>query len=88
MDSAGLFRGVEVPGTLTDDPLDGPYADYLFRFLRDRGRYEALCSVTRDPLGKATAVPVHCLADRGQRRPAWIQGLRRLGARPGHASRQ
>lgn len=33
--SAGCFRGVEIPESLLDEPLDGlPYADYFFNFLR------------------------------------------------------
>lgn len=32
--SAGLFRGVEIPDQLTDEPLDDlPYADHFFRFV-------------------------------------------------------
>jgi hypothetical protein len=34
MDSCGVFRGVEVPESLLDDPLDGPFVEYLYRFVR------------------------------------------------------
>lgn len=34
LDSAGAFRGVEVPQELTDEPLDGlPYVELFYRFL-------------------------------------------------------
>lgn len=36
--SAGLFRGVEVPSELTDEPLDGlPYIELFYRYIRARG---------------------------------------------------
>jgi hypothetical protein len=36
--SAGLFRGVKVPDSLTDEPLEGlPFVDRLFQFLHGRG---------------------------------------------------
>lgn len=36
--SAGLFRGVEIPASLLDEPLDDlPYVTYFFRFLRGAG---------------------------------------------------
>jgi hypothetical protein len=32
--SAGAFRGIEVPESLTDEPLDGlPYVELLYRYL-------------------------------------------------------
>jgi hypothetical protein len=34
MDSCGVFRGVEVPESLLDDPLDGPFIEFLYRFVR------------------------------------------------------
>lgn len=38
VDNFGLFRGVEVPDTLTDDDLsDEPYLLMLYRFLKDSG---------------------------------------------------
>lgn len=38
--SAGLFRGVEIPESLTDEPLDDlPYVDRLYRFMRGAGGY-------------------------------------------------
>lgn len=40
LDSAGCFRGVEVPEQLTDDELrDLPYRTLFYRYLRDRGGY-------------------------------------------------
>lgn len=36
--SAGLFRGVEIPENLLDEPLDDlPYVTYFYRFLRGAG---------------------------------------------------
>ncbi len=33
--SAGLFRGIEIPDALTDEPLDDlPYALLLYRYFR------------------------------------------------------
>jgi hypothetical protein len=38
--SAGLFRGVEIPESLIDEPLDDlPYVDRLYRFFRQAGAY-------------------------------------------------
>lgn len=34
VDSAGAFRGVEIPDELTDDALDGPYVEMFYRYLR------------------------------------------------------
>ncbi|WP_376744959.1 hypothetical protein, partial [Pseudomonas aeruginosa] len=37
--SFGLFRGVEIPESMTDEPLDGlPYVDRFYRFLQ--GEYQ------------------------------------------------
>lgn len=42
--SAGLFRGIEVPAELLDEPLDDlPYVDRLYQFFRG-GRGYSLCS--------------------------------------------
>lgn len=36
--SAGLFRGIEIPETLTDEPLDDlPFATLFYRYLHGRG---------------------------------------------------
>jgi plasmid rolling circle replication initiator protein Rep len=36
--SAGLFRGIEIPEQLTDEPLDGlPYVELFYRYLRGVG---------------------------------------------------
>jgi hypothetical protein len=36
--SAGLFRGIEIPDKLTDEPLDDlPYVDLFYRYLRGKG---------------------------------------------------
>jgi hypothetical protein len=36
--SAGLFRGIEIPEELTDEPLDDlPYAELFYRYLRGAG---------------------------------------------------
>lgn len=36
--SAGLFRGIEVPDELTDEPLEGlPFVELFFRYLAGRG---------------------------------------------------
>ena len=38
--SSGLFRGIEIPVQLLDEPLDDlPYADRLYRFFRSAGGY-------------------------------------------------
>jgi len=38
LDSAGCFRGVKVPESLTDEPLeDLPYVEYFYRFLKGAG---------------------------------------------------
>jgi hypothetical protein len=38
IDSHGCFRGVVVPDTLTDDPLDGlPFVELLYRYLGAAG---------------------------------------------------
>lgn len=38
VDSAGLFRGVDVPDSLTDEPLDGlPYVELFYRYIARRG---------------------------------------------------
>ena len=39
IDSAGLLRGVEIPDSLLDEALDGPFVDLLFVFLANRRRY-------------------------------------------------
>ena len=40
--SAGLFRGIEIPDRLLDEPLDDlPFVDRLFCFLRPAGGYTA-----------------------------------------------
>lgn len=44
LDSSGCFRGVEVPEDLTDDPLEGPYVELLYRFCRERMGYGLLAS--------------------------------------------
>jgi hypothetical protein len=41
VDAAGVLRGVDIPDSLLDDPLEGPYVERLFRFLRGRGYQEA-----------------------------------------------
>ena len=36
--SAGLFRGIEIPENLTDEPLDGlPYVELFYRYMRGVG---------------------------------------------------
>ena len=36
--SAGLFRGIEIPDHLTDEPLDGlPYVELFYRYMRGAG---------------------------------------------------
>jgi hypothetical protein len=36
--SAGLFRGIEIPEQLTDEPLDDlPYVELFYRYLRGTG---------------------------------------------------
>lgn len=35
--SCGVFRGVEIPEELTDEPLEGPYVEMLYRYLVGRG---------------------------------------------------
>jgi hypothetical protein len=36
--SAGLFRGIEIPEQLTDEPLDDlPFVELLYRYLRGSG---------------------------------------------------
>jgi plasmid rolling circle replication initiator protein Rep len=36
--SAGLFRGIEIPEQLTDEPLDGlPYVELFYRYIRGAG---------------------------------------------------
>lgn len=37
LDSGGLFRGVEVPEELTDEPLEGPFVEWLYRWFQGRG---------------------------------------------------
>lgn len=38
--SAGLFRGIEIPDQLTDEPLDGlPYVELFYRYLRGAAGY-------------------------------------------------
>jgi hypothetical protein len=38
--SAGLFRGIEIPESLTDTPLEGePFVELFFRYFRSRGGY-------------------------------------------------
>ncbi len=39
LDAGGLFRGVEVPDELTDEALDSPYVEWLFRYFREKGGY-------------------------------------------------
>lgn len=38
MDSCGVFRGVDVPESLLDDPLDGPFVEYFYRYMRGASR--------------------------------------------------
>lgn len=38
--NAGLFRGTVVPESLLDDPLDGPFLEYLYGY--SKGRYSLL----------------------------------------------
>jgi hypothetical protein len=35
--SCGVFRGVEIPDELEDDPLEGPYVELFYRYLAGRG---------------------------------------------------
>lgn len=35
--SCGVFRGVEIPDELEDEPLEGPYVEMLYRYLAGRG---------------------------------------------------
>jgi len=43
LESAGCFRGVDVPEDLTDEPLDSlPYAELFFSFIRGRNGYSAV----------------------------------------------
>jgi hypothetical protein len=35
--SCGVFYGVEIPEDLTDEPLEGPYVEMLYRYLHGRG---------------------------------------------------
>jgi hypothetical protein len=37
LDSGGLFRGVEVPEGLTDEPLEGPFVEWMYRWFKGRG---------------------------------------------------
>jgi hypothetical protein len=39
IDSAGVFRGVHIPEELTDEAMDGPYVELLYRFYREQGGY-------------------------------------------------
>jgi Replication protein len=39
IDSSGVFRGVEIPEELTDEDMEGPYTELLYRYLRESGGY-------------------------------------------------
>lgn len=55
--SAGLFRGVEIPVELTDEPLEGlPYVERLFRWFEGRRGYAAVPVAERGQ-GSAVASP-------------------------------
>jgi hypothetical protein len=54
--SVGCFFGVEVPEDLTDEPLEGPYIEMLYRFCRDRKGYGLLSSEVGD-LGRRPGPP-------------------------------
>jgi len=43
LDSAGCFRGVKVPESLTDEPLENlPYVEYFYRFIQEKSSYSAV----------------------------------------------
>ena len=44
--SFGLFYGVEIPEDLTDEKLDGPFIEYLYRFCFAKKRYQLERSLT------------------------------------------
>lgn len=45
--SCGVFWGVEIPEELTDSPLDGPFVELLYRFVRSAGAYAFVGSQAR-----------------------------------------
>ena len=50
--SAGLFRGIEIPEQLLDEPLDDlPFVDYLYRYFS--GRYSLKTELRGSPKGGA-----------------------------------
>ncbi len=52
--SAGLFRGIEIPEQLTDEPLDDlPYVELFYRFIHGRG-YTLRSELRGSPQGGAT----------------------------------
>ena len=60
--SAGLFRGIEIPDQLTDEPLDDlPYAELFYRYLPGRGY-------------TLTPRPTYGAQPHGQQRPGYPAG--------------
>jgi hypothetical protein len=52
--SAGLFRGIEIPEQLTDEPLDDlPYVELFYRFIHGLG-YSLKSELRGSPKGGAT----------------------------------
>ena len=64
LNSFGLFRGVEIPESLLDEPLDGlPYWDRFYRYLGGEYRF------TGESPRKSAGIPEHQSPDSGTPRP-------------------
>lgn len=64
LNSFGLFRGVEIPESLLDEPLDGlPFWDRFYRYLGGEYRF------TGESPRKSTGIPEHQDPDSGTPRP-------------------
>jgi hypothetical protein len=60
LNSFGLFRGVEVPESLLDEPLDSlPFWDRFYRFMEGEYRF------TGESPGSSTGIPEHLAPDSG-----------------------
>lgn len=63
LNSFGLFRGVEVPESLLDEPLDSlPFWDRFYRFMEGEYRF------TGESPGSSTGIPEHLAPDSGTAR--------------------
>jgi len=79
--SCGVFRGVDIPESLLDAPLSGPWMEYLYAFVQGKGY--GLAGITEGEESCAAAAP---RTARPGPRIDWSDYWRRLRAQDGGVS--